>query len=117
MSNPHWSVRIATVAVLAAASAAQSKIPALVVSGANNHDWEWTAPSLERMLEETGRFDVDVTYEPSAALADGANLARYRLVVLDYNGPRWGDAADAAFLQAVRDGVGVAVVHAADNAF
>ena len=39
------------------------------------------------------------------------------LIVLDYNGPRWGEAAEDAFLQAVRAGCGVTVIHAADNAF
>ena len=92
-------------------------IPVLVVSGANNHDWQWTAPSFERMLEATGRFTVDVTYEPAKALADAALLARYRVILLDYNGPRWGAAAEANFLAAVSGGTGVAVTHAANNAF
>jgi type 1 glutamine amidotransferase len=98
-------------------AAAQAKIPVLIVSGANNHDWQWTSPSLERMLEKSGRFEADITYEPAKALADAALLARYKAVVLDYNGPRWGEAAEKNFLEAVRGGVGVAVIHAANNAF
>ncbi len=87
----------------------------LLVSGANNHDWEWTTPSLESILRETGRFEVVVTRNPGAALADRGALDSYDAVVLDYNGPRWGDAAETAFLGAVRDGLGVVVIHAADN--
>ncbi|MDA8592617.1 DUF1080 domain-containing protein [Planctomycetota bacterium] len=87
----------------------------LLVSGANNHDWEWTTPSLERILAETGRFEVTVTRDPARSLADRAALAALDAVVLDYNGPRWGEAAETAFLDAVRGGLGVVVIHAADN--
>lgn len=101
----------------AAAAHAQTTIPVLIVSGANNHDWQWTSPSLERMLEKTGRFEATITYEPAKTLADAATLAGYRAVVLDYNGPRWGEPAESNFLGAVRSGLGVAVIHAANNAF
>lgn len=93
------------------------KIQALIVSGANNHDWEFTSPSLERILEESGLFDATITYEPAKTLADAGELAKYQVLVLDYNGPRWGEAAEANFLAAVRGGTGVSVIHAANNAF
>lgn len=95
--------------------AGSAPIPVLVVSGQNNHDWRWTSPSLARILEETGRFDVTITYDPKTDLADREALDRYRAFVLDYNGDGWGDAAQEAFLDAVRSGTGVVVVHAADN--
>ena len=91
-------------------------IRVLIVSGANNHDWEWTSPSLKRMLEASGLFSADVTYDPAETLAAGG-LEKYAAFVLDYNGPRWGSPAEAAFLAAVRTGTGVVVIHAADNAF
>lgn len=101
----------------AAPSPVPERIPVLIVSGANNHWWQWTTPSLRSMLEESGKFTVDVTERPAETLSDRARLARYRALVLDYNGPRWGEAAEAAFLEAVRGGLGVVVVHAANNAF
>ena len=99
------------------ALAQSSPIPVLILSGQNNHDWKWTTPSLQRMLQQTGRFRVDVTYEPAKALADKAQLAKYAAIVLDYNGDRWGEPAESNFLSAVRSGTGVAVIHAANNAF
>ena len=106
------------VAPQAAAGPLQILPRVLVVSGANNHDWQWTTPSLVQILERSGRFDVDVTYEPAQMFAADEDLARYSAFVLDYNGPRWGEAAEARFLTAVGDDhVGVVVVHAADNAF
>ena len=95
----------------------RGRIPALIVSGANNHDWQWTAPSLEGILGESGLFDVELTYEPARTLADAQKLARFRVLVLDYNGPRWGEPAETNFLEAVRAGSGVVVIHAANNAF
>jgi type 1 glutamine amidotransferase len=89
----------------------------LIVSGANNHDWRWTTPELRTVLTETGRFTADVTDEPARDLADAAALKRYRALVLNYNGPRWGEPAEQGFLAAVRGGVGVVVIHAANNAF
>jgi type 1 glutamine amidotransferase len=90
----------------------------LVVSGANNHDWKWTTPSLVQILERSGRFVVDVTYDPAKTFVEGDGLAGYSALVLDYNGPRWGEAAEQRFLAAIgEDHVGVVVVHAADNAF
>ncbi|MBP8954560.1 MAG: ThuA domain-containing protein, partial [Armatimonadetes bacterium] len=35
----------------------------------------------------------------------------------DYNGPEWSDTAKANFEAAVRDGTGLVILHAADNAF
>lgn len=103
--------------VQAADSHSEARIPTLVVTGANNHDWEWSARNLKQILEASGKFDVAITTNPQEALADPAVLAKTRLFVLDYNGPRWGDAAEQGFLAAVSAGAGVAVIHAANNAF
>jgi len=95
-------------------------IQALIVSGANNHDWEWTSPEIGRLLTETGRFAVEITNDPEAALVKAPERherGELDVIVLDYNGPRWGEAAEAGFLRAVENGCGVTVVHAANNAF
>lgn len=93
------------------------RIPVLIVSGANNHDWEWTTPSLQGILQQSGKFAAEVTYEPGEFLANRQNLEKFAALVLDYNGPRWGEAAEKNFLDAVSGGTGVAVIHAANNAF
>ena len=92
-------------------------LPVLIVSGANNHWWQWTTPSLQEILTESGKFAVEVTHSPGETLGDAEQLSRYRALVLDYNGPRWGAEAEKNFLAAVRAGTGVVVVHAANNAF
>lgn len=92
-------------------------VPVLIVTGANNHDWEWTSASLERILEGSGRFDATVTTDPAGLFASPAAFAPFAAFVLDYNGPRWGEPAERNFLDAVAGGKGVVVVHAANNAF
>lgn len=89
----------------------------LLLTGQNNHNWRYTSRVHKDTLEATGRFLVDIADDTPAALADGSGLGKYAAFVLDYNGARWGESAEANFLQAVRQGTGVVVIHAANNAF
>jgi uncharacterized protein len=134
------------------------KLKALIVDGQNNHDWKSCQPVLAAILEQSGRFTVDVSTTPPAApaapaalkgdatpaqqatydaalakwKADSAALeqtraaawqawrpafANYAVVVLNYNGEAWPEEVKKAFVAYVEGGGGVAVVHAADNAF
>ncbi len=109
---------LALVPAVQVPSAPPEKIPVLLFTGANNHDWEWTSASLETILEESGRFDVTVTEEPEETLLNPRALAAFDVFVLDYNRrQRWSKPAEKNFLDAVRGGTGVTVVHAANNAF
>ena len=110
-----WAVSVGATPASAAQDAERSGV--LVISGANNHHWEFTSSELEALLRESGKFHVETTYEPAATLARPEGLAAFDAFVLDYNGPRWGAEAERGFLDAVRAGAGVVVVHAADNAF
>lgn len=91
-------------------------IRAALLTGTSNHDWAWTAPEIANALGETGRFAVTTVTDPAAWLTPDA-VQDVQLFVLDYNGPRWGEAAETVFSAAVRGGAGVTVLHAADNAF
>jgi type 1 glutamine amidotransferase len=93
------------------------KVPVLIVTGANNHDWQYTTPRIREALERSGRFTVDVTDKAAQTLGDKNAIAKYACLVLNYNGPRWGEPAETNFLDAVRNGTGVTVIHAANNAF
>ena len=91
------------------------KIRALILSGRNNHDWRATTPYLRDLLVNSGRFDVRVVEEP-AGLTE-STLAAYDVLIADYNGPRWGAAAESAVEAFVRSGKGLVGVHAASYAF
>jgi type 1 glutamine amidotransferase len=101
----------------AAAQSGQQPIQTLLLTGENNHNWRYTSRVHEDTLEATGRFEVDIGDDPSSALSDPRALARYNLLVLDYNGKPWSEAARAGFARAVESGAGVVVIHAANNAF
>jgi type 1 glutamine amidotransferase len=93
------------------------KLRVLLITGENNHNWRETTPFMKQFLEATGRYLVDVTEQPGTFMTDAAKLAPYDVLLLNYNGKRWGEPAETNFLNAVRSGKGVSVIHAANNAF
>lgn len=100
---------------------AAAPIRTLLITGHNNHNWQFTSRLHAETLEASGRFDVDITDDPAATLADAKKVAGYTLFVLDYNDyhepKRWGDAAEKNFVAAVEKGAGVLAIHSANNAF
>jgi type 1 glutamine amidotransferase len=99
-----------------------SRIPILLVTGQSSiyHDWQKSSPRIERMLEETGLFDVSVAITPAAGEPmDGfaPDWHAYAAVVLDYDGDSWPAATRTAFSDWLAAGHGLVLVHAADNAF
>ncbi len=91
------------------------RIRVLLLSGRNNHEWRATTPFLRQVLEAGGRFDTRVSEEPAGLT--GEALAPYQALVVDYNGPRWGESAESAVEAFVRAGGGLVLVHAASYAF
>jgi type 1 glutamine amidotransferase len=90
-------------------------IRVLILAGQNNHDWRATTPLLREMLLNTGRFDVRVNESPTGMTSE--TLAQYDVVVLNYNGPRWGEQSEKALENFVRSGKGLVGVHGANWAF
>jgi hypothetical protein len=91
-------------------------------SGGPYHAWQQTTPVLKKMLDETGRFQVDVVTSPPAG-GDFSkfrpDFGKYKVVVLNYDGTddQWPADLKAGFEQYMRNGGGLVVVHAADNSF
>jgi len=92
-------------------------IRTLLLSGANVHDWARSTPFVAMLLEGTGRFAVTITTEPTAALEDVGQLAQYDLLLTEYLGPEWSEAAKGNFERAVASGTGLVILHSANNAF
>jgi hypothetical protein len=83
----------AAVALVAALSAAAddktadtTKVRVLIIDGQNNHDWKATTPHLKKVLEDCGRFTVEVATAPAKPKAptkpkdekDEAAQAKYK---------------------------------------
>jgi type 1 glutamine amidotransferase len=103
---------------------AAEKLKALIIDGQNNHDWKSGTPVLKWILTESGRFTVEVATTPPGGAKAAEAWAQWRpkfrdfdVLVMNYTGDRWPAATDADFEQYVRQGGGLVVVHAADNAF
>jgi len=117
-----WLLCVPVVAV----GGAESRIRVLIVDGYSNHDWALTTALIQGILEPSGRFEVSVSTAPATREAPGWDAWRpkfsdYDVVIQTCNdlggGPPWPGAVQAEFEAFVRNGGGVYVWHAGNNAF
>src|SRR2546423_1531146 len=103
--------------------AADGKLRVLIIDGQNNHNWRAMTPPMKADLERSGRFSVDVatTPGPKASRSDWdsfrPDFARYDVVLSNYNGEPWPRNVQKALENYVAAGGGLAIIHAANNAF
>jgi len=96
----------------AALSAEAPPLRVLMLTGESDlpyHDWRSTSPFLRDVLERTGRFDVKVAEEVRGM--GPSSFAGYDLLVLNYNGPRWGGETERAVEEFVGGGKGMVAIH------
>ncbi|HOW71381.1 MAG TPA: ThuA domain-containing protein [Phycisphaerae bacterium] len=93
-------------------------INVLILTGANNHDWQATTPVIKQIFEGNARFAVaDVITDP--AKCDSATFAKCDVVVSNWSaypamtGHQWGVAAEKAFVDFIKSGHGFVAIHAA----
>jgi type 1 glutamine amidotransferase len=118
-------VLLAVIALLSWGLGAAAPVRVLIVDGESGgpyHDWQRTTPLLRKVLDETSLFEVSVATAPAAGgdfSAFKPEFARHQVVLLNYDAPaeRWPDDLKTSFESYVRDGGGLVIVHAADNAF
>ncbi len=99
---------------------AQTTLRALIVDGQNNHgNWPDTSKMMKSYLEENSLFQVDTATTINKGTDENfqPDFAAYDVVVSNYNGAPWPDRTKTAFEKYMRDGGGLVIVHAADNAF
>jgi len=99
-------------------SAASQKV--MILDGQNNHNWKAVTPVVKIILEDTGIFKVDVVTSPPRGKAMDnfkPTFTGYDVIVTNYNGAEWPEETKAAFVNYVKNGGGLVVVHAADNSF
>jgi uncharacterized protein len=88
------------------------KVRVLIVTGQTDtpyHFWELSTPVIRTDLEKRGRFEVKVTEEPRGITAE--SLKGYDVLLLNYNGPRFGEAVEQAIEGFVRGGGGFVAFH------
>lgn len=115
---------LSSVILTSADGAEPEKAKVLIVTGQNNHDWAHTTPAMKQILEESGRFTVDVSTTPRGGQHGEDAWKKWQpefkghdVVVLDYNGQDWPESVRNAFSDYMSNGGGLVVVHGADNPF
>lgn len=104
-------------------SATEQKIKVMIIGGQNNHNWAKSTPFMEEILAGAGHFDVVVDNAPPRNAPEEQWTAwrpefnRFDCILLDYNGQMWPERVKKAFVDYVRAGGGVVVIHAANNSF
>ena len=127
------TIFIVLFACLVSTAHGAEKIRALIIDGLNPyHDWQVTSPLMQKILEDSGRFEVDIATvpipegykpelsgppQPIADLDFHPDFSKYDVVIGNYIGPRWPEATERDFVKFVENGKGFVVVHSADNAF
>ena len=101
------------------------KLLVLIVDGFSNHDWKQTTAVTKWILEESGRFKVDVTTILADSIARAAWLpqfGKYAVVIQNTNNIhnprlRWPVHAERELEKYVQNGGGLYILHSANNAF
>ena len=136
---------LATIGLISNGAFAAEKINVLIIDGQNNHNWKATTPVIKEMLLKTGRFNVDVLTSPDKAPSEKAekdkpapdpqkiaeikkklsaewdkfrpDFSKYQVVFSNYNGQAWPADVNKGLEKFVKDGGGLVIYHAANNAF
>jgi type 1 glutamine amidotransferase/HEAT repeat protein len=96
------------------------KIRVLLLSGANNHNWQETTESLKKVLAKNPKFAVTVTETPWEMTPDA--LASCDVVFFNWNTfgkdkREWSQPMKDAFIPWVKKGGGVFIFHAGGSIF
>ncbi|MCX6910687.1 MAG: PmoA family protein [Verrucomicrobia bacterium] len=114
-------IGVACLAALATQLPAVEPVRVLILTGQNNHNWKETTPKLKEILAASGRFAVDVTEHPEQC--DAAAFAKYDVLLSNWNAwgkvavTNWPAATRTAYLDFIRSGKGLVVVHAGNSTF
>lgn len=94
-------------------------IKVAILTGANNHNWKETTPLLQKILQETGNFKVEVFTDPETLTT--TRLATFDILLSNWNAygkekpPSWSNSLKESYIQFVKNGGGHIVVHAGSS--
>lgn len=103
---------LAGLAVAVGLAAADRPVRVLFLTGQSDvqyHNWRVSTPYLQQIVTKTGHFAAEVCESPETLTP--AALAGADVLVLNYNGPRWGVTAEKAVEDFLHGGKGMVAVH------
>lgn len=113
-------ITILLMVLIANNSFASKPIKAVILTGQCNHNWVVSHVAIKQILENSGLFDVDLAISPKKGEDMSnftVNFENYDVVILDYTGDAWSETVNKDFIEYVKNGGGIVVYHAANNAF
>lgn len=111
---------IALMLVMTTGAMGATKMKLLIVDGQNNHKWQETTPVMKKIFEDTGLYTIDVATSPAKGKPMDdfkPEFKKYDVVVANYTGDNWPEETQKALEDYMKNGGGLVIVHAADNAF
>ena len=100
------------------AAVKQGKVKVLLIDGQNNHNWVETSPVILDILNAPGRFEVErATVLKGETAKFKPDFTKYDAVVMNYVGESWPDETKAGLEKYMKEGGGLIIIHAANNAF
>lgn len=120
-----WCFTVFGIFVPSAQAQEKSLIPVLIVDGFSNHDWRQTTQVTKWILEESGRFRVEVSTISLDSVSRKSwlpDFSKYDVVIQNTNNIweqhlRWPEAAEKALEKYVAGGGGLYILHSGNNAF
>ncbi len=105
-----------------ATHAKDEPIDVMLLTGRSNkyHNWKGNSAAMEKHLNDAGIFAVDkVVTTPTGESLEGfaPNWSAYDVIVLDYEGEEWPEETKSSFVEYMKNGGGLVVVHGTDNSF
>src|SRR5580692_1617106 len=89
------------------------KLKVILIDGQNNHQWRATTPVLKKILEDSGRFTVDVSSNLKKDDKPGdvketvpfpPDLSKYDVLLSNYNGLSWPKEFDLRLEELLKEG-------------
>jgi type 1 glutamine amidotransferase len=102
-----------------AADSCDRKVHALILSGANNHNWSETTPAIKAILTDA-EILADVTDQPGNVTSE--QLAKYDVIVSNWNNFKdkslvWSNETRQAYLDFISKGGGHVMLHAGGSSY
>jgi type 1 glutamine amidotransferase len=125
MLKTHFLLALICLGLCSAHAQKPGPIHLLIVDGFSNHDWKQTTAVTKWILEESGRFKVDVSTIPADSVERaGWNpaFAKYGVVIQNTNNIqntrlKWPAQAERQLEEYVKGGGGLYILHSGNNAF
>lgn len=97
-----------------------SPIKLLILSGSNNHEWQETTSYLNRIFQESGNFETEITNQPDTLSCK--YIKQFDAIVSNWNSwpendLRWDKDLENGILNYLNEGGGLVFFHASTSVF